>query len=159
MTQLLFNLFCRDVDAQLAFYADVLGAEELHAHRSPIYRALVVGDTELGFNAWPAYALLGLEARQPANDRRPPAAVGFATFQLASPGDVDVAVARASVTGHIVKPPFATYYAQWQAVIADPEDNVFRLACTELPPGANAPAFDSLGIDFAYGKASATNAT
>ena len=159
MTTLLFNLFCRDVDAQFAFYADVLGAGELHAHRSPIYRALAVGDAELGFNAWPAYALLGLSARQPAPTDRSPATVGFATFQLARPADVDGAVARARAAGCIVKPPFATYYAQWQAVVADPEDNVFRLACTELPPGVTAPAFDSLGIVVGQAEPPATLAT
>ena len=140
MTRLLFNLFCRDIDAQLGFYANVLTAEELLGHRSPIYRGLDVGGAELGFNAWPAYALLGLGARQPETGAASPSVTGFATFQLARPGDVDAAFERASGAGRVLKPPFATYYAHWQAVLADPEDNVFRLACTTLPPGVTAPA-------------------
>ena len=130
----------------------MLQADELHAHRSPIYRALDVGGAEIGFNAWPAYDLLGLAARRPtAVEPTSTPTTGFATFQLARPGDVDAALLRASIAGRVVKRPFATYYAQWQAVAADPEDNVFRLACTVLPSGVTAPTLDSLGIVLAPG--------
>jgi predicted enzyme related to lactoylglutathione lyase len=45
--------------------------------------------------------------------------------------------------GQVLKGPFATYYSQWQAVLADPEDNVFRIAAASLPDGVTAPKLSS----------------
>ncbi|MBU1819429.1 MAG: hypothetical protein KKB08_22060, partial [Gammaproteobacteria bacterium] len=56
------------------------------------------------------------------------------TFMLDSPDAVTAASHQAMVLGgRIVKAPYATYYGQWQAVLADPEDNVFRLSAIGLP--------------------------
>ena len=40
----------------------------------------------------------------------------------------------------MIKPPYASYYHQWQAVLADPEDHVFRVSTDSLPEGAMAAA-------------------
>ncbi len=132
--QLWFNLTCRDVDAQIAFYRGVLGLPEAEHARSPIYRALETADFQFGFNdARAAYDLLGLGGREPA-DAPTRATVAYATLMLESPAAVDAAVAAVlEHGGRVVKGPFVTYYGQWQAVLADPEDNVFRIATTGLP--------------------------
>jgi ubiquinone/menaquinone biosynthesis C-methylase UbiE len=36
--------------------------------------------------------------------------------------------------GRIVKAPYTTYYGQWQAVLCDPEQQVFRLSALQAPP-------------------------
>jgi catechol 2,3-dioxygenase-like lactoylglutathione lyase family enzyme len=130
--KVLVNLLCEDIDAQLDFYARLLGFSEMAQQRSPIYRALDTGTTELGFNAPPARALLGLP------DAPVPASPGaFATFMAETPGDVTAAAERAkALGGQVLKPPYPTYYHQWQTVLADPEGHVFRVSCMELPAGA-----------------------
>ena len=94
--KLWFNLLCRDIEAQLDFYARLLRWPEAVRSRSPIYRALEHDGVQFGFNAPPAYA--------PARPRRPPSAgrsaapppvTAYATFMLATPEAVDAAGARA----------------------------------------------------------------
>lgn len=138
--KLWFNLMCDDVQAQFAFYRAVLDLPEATASRSPIYRALETAEFQFGFNdAGVARGLLALEGREPAADG-PRATTAYATLMLASPAEVEGAVARARERGgRVLKGPFATYYGQWQAVLSDPEDNVFRLACVGLPAGVTAP--------------------
>lgn len=132
--RLWFNLLCRDIDAQFGFYRELLGLLEAMPSRSPIYRALETPAFQFGFNAEPAYALLGFDDRKPVAAMSP--VVAYATFMVDTPADVDTAAVRAAALGGIaVKPPFATYYGQWQAVLQDPEGNVFRVACERLPQG------------------------
>ena len=124
------NLFARDIKALSAFYADLFGFDELPEHRSPIYRCLDAGGMELGFNDWKAYELLALADRQPpadAPDAMVPTTV-YLTFEVGSQAEVDVRTARAlALGGQLVKPGYITYYNSWQAVLTDPEGNVFRL--------------------------------
>lgn len=118
------NLFCADPERLMAFYRDLLSLPENEAARSPIYRALRLGTSELGFNKTDAYALLNLADRVPG-DR---GVRVYATFALPEAADVDALAARAvELGGTIVKPPYRTYYGAWQAVAEDPEGNVFRL--------------------------------
>lgn len=98
-------------------------------------------DFQFGFNAAPAYALLGLLDRQPAS-AAPQPVVAYATLMLDGPGAVDAALARVGpLGGCVLKGPYPTYYGQWQAVLADPEDNVLRLAAAGLPAGVACPPF------------------
>ena len=141
--KLLFNLLCRDMNAQLRFYAALLGLTEIAAQRTPIYCALAMPHSELGFNAWPAYSLLGLAKRSPSAQpaQSPTATTGFPTFMLAHPEDVNQAESNARRLGGVeVKPPYASYYGHWQTVLSDPEHNVLRLSCSQLPQGVNASA-------------------
>ncbi|MBL8382165.1 MAG: glyoxalase [Burkholderiales bacterium] len=119
-----FNLLARDIDALAGFYAGLLGYPEVAALRSPIFRCLDAGGVLLGFNAWAAYDLLGMSDRVP--DR--PATAAYATFELDSAAAVDACVERARQLGAtLVKAQYRTYYHAYQAVLADPEGNVFRL--------------------------------
>ena len=119
----------------------MFGLPEAEAAHSPIYRALETKDFQLGFNdGRAAYGLLGLDGRQAPDTTGPRPTVAYATFMLASPMAVDEAVQAVQAHGgQVVKGPFATYYGQWQAVLADPEDNVFRIATDSLPEGVTAP--------------------
>jgi predicted enzyme related to lactoylglutathione lyase len=127
--KMLVNLLCRDIDAQLAFYQSLLGLAEMPERRSPIYRALDTGASELGFNAPAARELLAL----PPSPAEPSPGV-FATFMLADAQAVDATAGAAlRLGGRVLKAPYATYYGQWQSVLADPEGQVFRVSTLALP--------------------------
>jgi len=118
------NLFCRDPERLMGFYAALLGLPENAAARSPIYRALRFGAVELGFNKTDAYALLGIADREPAS----PATTAYATFVVGTEAEVERLAARvAELGGRVIKPPYRTYYGAWQVVAEDPEGHVFRL--------------------------------
>ncbi len=137
--KLWFNLLCRDVAAQFDFYRALLALPEAQQARSPIYRALETPDFQFGFNADPAYDLLGMGGRRPAADAAP-TTIAYATFMVDTPAMVDTAAARTrDLGGQVLMGPFATYYGQWQAVLADPEGNAFRVAAAVLPAGVSAP--------------------
>lgn len=137
--KLFVNLFCRDIAAQLAFYRALLDLPEAEHSHSPIYRAVQTGQFQFGFHAQAAYSVLALADRQPAAGALPPV-TAYATFMLDSPAEVDAAARRAvQLGGRLVKCPYPTCYGQWQAVLADPEDHVFRLSTASLPAGVSAP--------------------
>lgn len=117
------NVFTRDLDALPDFYKAVFGFTEIEAIRSPIFRGLDTGRSCLGFNAHAAYELLLLA------DQADTRGVKFLlNIDVDSVEDVDrmvpLAVARGAT---LVKPPYKTYYNWYQAVLKDPEGNVFRI--------------------------------
>jgi predicted enzyme related to lactoylglutathione lyase len=123
------NVFARDHRALMRFYADLLGFSELEQWRSAIFGCLDAGGAILGFHAEQAFELLAVADRKP----RTPAINVYATFELANVAAVDAGVERAVALGAtLIKPQYRTYYDSYQAVLADPEGNVFRLN-HELP--------------------------
>ena len=123
------NLLARDVAALSGFYERVFGFAEIVAHRSPIYRCLDGGAVELGFNADQAYDLLGIGDRRPDRHASGSAPVrAYFTIEVASQDAVDAAAAAAAAEGgRVIKPPYLTYYNARQAVLEDPEGNMFRV--------------------------------
>ena len=121
------NLFARDLDGLVGFYAGLFGLEEKLEQRGPIYRALdgggVAKGVAIGFNAVDAYRLLNLESFPP------PAGVrAMLTFEVADQQAVEQLSGEAEGRGAtIVKAPFDTAYGSRQAVLLDPEGNVFRI--------------------------------
>ncbi|MDB5643598.1 MAG: glyoxalase [Hyphomicrobiales bacterium] len=125
------NILAGDIVALSGFYARLLGFKEIESHRSPIYRCLDTGGMELGFNAAQAYELLQIADRKPAG--RGPVQV-YLTFEVESPEAVEALAKSAVEAGaRIVKAPYDTYYNARQAVLEDPEGNVFRLNCRKGP--------------------------
>jgi predicted enzyme related to lactoylglutathione lyase len=120
------NIFAADIEALSQFYGMLLGFPSMPDRASPIYRCLDAGGgLELGFNAPLAYELLGVAGRKPAHEGRVNV---YLTFEAASEADVDGLAARAvALGGSVVKPPYDTYYNARQAVLEDPEGNVFRI--------------------------------
>ncbi|XAH23760.1 VOC family protein [Xylophilus sp. GW821-FHT01B05] len=117
------NVFAKDVVALSGFYQRVFGFAEIEAIRSPIFRGLDTGKSSLGFNALEAYELLHLSEH---SDTR---GVKFLlNIDVDSQADVDRMVPVALAAGAtLVKAPYETYYHWYQAVLLDPEGNVFRI--------------------------------
>jgi catechol 2,3-dioxygenase-like lactoylglutathione lyase family enzyme len=117
------NVFARDVVALSGFYQRVFGFPEIESIRSPIFRGLDTGKSSLGFNAPEAYELLHLAEHA---DTR---GVKFLlNVDVDSQAEVDAAVPVAVAAGAtLIKPPYVTYYNWYQAVLLDPEGNVFRI--------------------------------
>ena len=117
------NVFAKDVVALSGFYQRVFGFAEIEAIRSPIFRGLDTGKSSLGFNALEAYELLHL-----ADFADTRGAKFLLNIDVDSQADVDRMVPVALAAGAtLVKAPYETYYHWYQAVLLDPEQNVFRI--------------------------------
>ncbi len=117
------NIFAKDIEALSGFYKAVFGFTDIPAIRSPIFVGLDTGNSCIGFNALDAYGLLKLD------DHANPTGVKFLlNIDVDSSADVDRMVPVAVAAGAtLIKPPYHTYYNWYQAVLFDPEQNVFRI--------------------------------
>ncbi|SEQ73778.1 hypothetical protein SAMN04488038_11030 [Solimonas aquatica] len=118
------NLFCQDLDRVFDFYRQLFELEEAVEHRSPIYRALRIAGSDIGFHAPAAVALLNAGALRAQR----PSVAHYPTFHVDRQTEVDALCARALQLGaSLLKAPYLTYYRAWQAVLQDPEGNFFRI--------------------------------
>lgn len=117
------NVFARDIEALSGFYQRVFDFPEVEAIRSPIFVGLDTGTCCIGFNAPDAYELLHLaEYSDTAGCKF------LLNIDVDSPAEVDRMVPIAVEAGAtLIKPPYTTYYNWYQAVLMDPEGNVFRI--------------------------------
>jgi uncharacterized glyoxalase superfamily protein PhnB len=111
------------VVALSGFYSEVFGFPEIEAIRSPIFRGIDAGGTAIGFNALDAYELLKLQ------DFAETKGVKFLlNIDVDTVDEVDAMVPKAVEKGAtLIKAPYRTYYDWYQAVLLDPEGNVFRI--------------------------------
>jgi uncharacterized glyoxalase superfamily protein PhnB len=117
------NIFARDLDGLVAFYARLFGLREHAGQRGPIYRALDGGGTAIGFHATQAYALLNLDEFSFGTGIK-----SLLTFEVADDGEVARLTGEAVAAGAMVaKAPYDTFYGSRQSVLFDPEGNVFRI--------------------------------
>ena len=117
------NIFARDIVALSQFYMDVFDFTEIEKIRSPIFRGLDTGSSSLGFNAQDAYGLLKLDAFSDVSGVK-----FLLNIDVASMEEVDRMTPKAvSLGAQLIKPPYKTYYNWYQAVLLDPEQNVFRI--------------------------------
>lgn len=117
------NVFARDIVALSNFYTQLFGFAEIEAIRSPIFRGLDTGKSCIGFNAPEAYQLLGL------GEYADSGGVKFLlNIDVSAQAEVDRLVPVALANGAtLIKAPYLTYYNWYQAVLLDPEQNVFRI--------------------------------
>ena len=117
------NIFARDLDALVTFYAGLFGLRENLDQRGPIYRALDAGSTAIGFHAAEAYDLLNL-----ADYRAATGVKSLLTFEVADHEAVARLTEQAQAVGaRLIEGPYDTFYGSRQSVLFDPEDNVFRI--------------------------------
>ncbi|MBC8880165.1 MULTISPECIES: VOC family protein [Pseudomonas] len=117
------NVFAQDIVRLSTFYSDLFGFREIEAIRSSIFRGLDTGKSCIGFNALDAYELLGLEAFAGSTGCR-----FLLNIDVSDQAEVDRLVPLAVAQGaKLIKEPYLTYYNWYQAVLLDPEQNVFRI--------------------------------
>jgi predicted enzyme related to lactoylglutathione lyase len=117
------SILAQDIDAVARFYQDVFGFEEIGAYRTPVFRALAARPVLLGIHGPEAYELVGLVG---CHDRR--GVTSMVNFEVDSRDEVGALAAQVVTQGgRLIKAPFVTYYGAFQAVLADPEGNVFRV--------------------------------
>ena len=117
------NIFARDIEALSRFYVDLFGFSEIPEIRSPIFRGVATGKSCLGFNAHDAYGLLKLDAYSDTKGIK-----FLLNFDVDTAAEVDrLAPVAVSKGAKLIKEPYKTYYNWYQAVLLDPEGNVFRI--------------------------------
>ena len=117
------NVFAKDIEAQNVFYRDLFGFKEIPEIRSPIFRGLDTGKSCIGFNALDAYELLHLDDYSDTQGCK-----FLLNIDVDSKEEVDQYVPKAVASGAtLIKEPYETYYHWYQAVLLDPEGNVFRI--------------------------------
>ncbi|RFA30821.1 glyoxalase [Alkalilimnicola ehrlichii] len=124
MTHLSYvNVFAKDIVALSDFYRELFGFREIPEIRSPIFRGLDTGKSCIGFNALDAYELLQLDDYADTRGCK-----FLLNIDVDSTAEVDRMVPMAQALGAtLIKPPYTTYYNWYQAVLLDPEKNVFRI--------------------------------
>jgi predicted enzyme related to lactoylglutathione lyase len=117
------NLFVRNLDDLPGFYSRVFGFPEIAHMRNAVFCGLDAGGSALGFMAPEVYSVLQLD------EYSTPSGAGFLlNFEAGSQERVDELVAVAIAAGaQCVKAPYTTGYGWYQAVLLDPEQNVFRI--------------------------------
>ena len=117
------NVFAADIVGLSQFYSTLFGFPEIEAIRSPIFRGVDTGRSCIGFNAHDAYGLLGLADRAETQGAK-----FLLNFDVDSAEAVESLVPIAVAAGAtLIKPAYRTYYNWFQAVLLDPEQNVFRI--------------------------------
>jgi len=118
------TFLARDVAALATFYVEGLGLDEVVASRDARYREVEAGDGCLiGFATETARPFINLP-EEPATGTR-----SLLTFSVDTVADVAPAVDRAVAAGaELVREAIETAFGQYQAVLRDPEGNVFRLS-------------------------------
>jgi catechol 2,3-dioxygenase-like lactoylglutathione lyase family enzyme len=119
----LASIVTEDIVSLAAFYAAVFDLPEVVELRSDIFRGLDVGGVTLGFSTPVVYELLAMQDWADARGTRQ-----YLTFEVPKDEEVDRRVELALAHGaRLLHPSYETYYGAYQAVLADPDGNVFRI--------------------------------
>ena len=105
------------------FYANVFDLNELAELRTDVFRGLDLGGVVLGFSPPIVYELLKIDAWADARGTKQ-----YLTFEASSAAEVERLCGSAVDRGaRLLHGPYETTYGSRQAVLADPEGNVFRI--------------------------------
>lgn len=113
----------RDVASLAQFYVDALGLPEIEASRDERYREVDAGGCLIGFATEQVRTFINLPETAPSGTR------SLLTFDVGTLATLAPAVDRAVAAGaELVREATDTAFGQRQAVLRDPEGNVFRLS-------------------------------
>lgn len=123
VTLVYVTYLAHDVAALADFYVAALGLEEVLASRDARYREVRGGGCMIGFATETVRPIIGLPEDAPTGTR------SVLTFDVGAADAVAGAVEHAVACGAtLLRDPFDTHFGQHQAVLRDPEGNVFRLS-------------------------------
>jgi len=121
------SYFARDIDALTTFYTKLFDLQTIDAVASSIYRAVDFHGTRLGIHDFKAYDLLEIGGRKMKGVAPKPVSA-YITCNVGSREELDARLAQALQLGaRVLKEPYISYYNAYQVVLADPEDNMFRI--------------------------------
>ncbi|MEV0070852.1 MULTISPECIES: VOC family protein [unclassified Amycolatopsis] len=117
------NVFAKNLEDLPRFYAELFGLSEVEQMRNNVFRGFSTGASGLGFLSPEVYDLLHLEPLRETQG------AGFLlNFETGSHDEVHLLIDSAVAAGAtLVKEPYETSYGWYQAVLTDPEGNVFRI--------------------------------
>lgn len=116
------TFLARDVAMLAQFYVDALGLEEVLSSRDERYREVQGGGCMIGFATQDVRPFINLPEVEPVGTR------SIVTFDVGSIAAVAVTTERALSCGAtLVREGQDTHFGQHQAVLSDPEGNIFRL--------------------------------
>lgn len=116
------TFLARDVAVLAQFYVDALGLEEVLESRDHRYREVRGGGCMIGFATEGVRAFVNLPEIEPVGTR------SILTFDVGTVPRVAAMAERAIAHGAaLVREGQDTFFGQHQAVLSDPEGNVFRL--------------------------------
>lgn len=117
------TFLARDVAALAQFYIDGLGLEEVEESRDHRYREVRGQGCMIGFATEAVRPVINLPEEDPSGTR------SLVTFDVGALDAITPAIDRAVEAGaQLVREPQDTFFGQHQAVLRDPEGNVFRLS-------------------------------
>ena len=118
------SILAEDIVALSGFYRDTLDLPEIVDDATDIFRGLDTGTgTILAFSGHAVYGLRNIEDRRVTSGTKQ-----YITFELDTDAEVERVMQLAVDNGAtLIKSPYETIYNSYQVVLADPEDNVFRL--------------------------------
>jgi|TARA_R110001583_G_scaffold191025_1_gene355798 predicted lactoylglutathione lyase len=117
------NIFSKNIIELSGFYKNLFGFKNIPEIESPIFRGLNTGKSCIGFNAFDAYELLEISDKSDVKGCK-----FLLNIDVDSKEDVDKYVSKAIESGAtLIKSPYLSYYNWYQAVLLDPEENVFRI--------------------------------
>jgi uncharacterized glyoxalase superfamily protein PhnB len=117
------TFLARDVDMLAQFYVDALGLDEVLASRDQRYREVHGGGCMIGFATQTVRPAINLPEIDPVGTRC------VLTFDVGSVAAVAPMAERAAAHGAtLLRDGQDTFFGQHQAVLSDPEGNIFRLS-------------------------------
>ena len=117
------TFLARDVAALCQFYVAGLGLEEVASSRDERYREVRAHGGMIGFATSAVRSALNLADDEPTGTR------SVLTFDVGAVATVMPAVERAIAAGaEMIRGALDTPFGQHQAVLRDPEGNIFRVS-------------------------------
>lgn len=105
------------------FYSATFDLAEVVDLRSDIFRGADADGVTIGFSAPVVYDMLNIGEWREARGT-----TQYLTFECGSDAEVDQRTSIAvSLGARLLHEPYQTYYGAWQSVLADPDNNVFRI--------------------------------
>lgn len=106
-----------------SYYEALFDLKEIPEMHTDIFRAGDVDGVMLGFSDAVVYDMLNIPEWRDCRGTNQ-----YLTFECESDEEVNSLTEKAvALGGRVLHDPYRTYYGSWQSVVADPQNNVFRL--------------------------------
>lgn len=117
------SFISKDFVGLFQYYSDLFGLTEIPEMHSDIFRGADLDGVMLGFSSAAVYDMLNISEWRDYQGTNQ-----YLTFECETDEEVTALSEKAvALGGRLLHEPYRTYYGAWQSVLADPQNNVFRL--------------------------------